>query len=124
MENCESPVFGKMKYIYGWVKPSEVTVGDTKYNVLVEAVAKMYQDITPEQEKSYTDYLKHEDIYLKELESALQTPSIADGKFKPIAVRFDREGGFGFMLESTLDFSLKCFYRVKPNAGFEDIHFI
>lgn len=122
MEYTGSDIFGEMKYIYGWVKPSEITMGGEKYNILIEAVSKQYQDITPEQEEGYKDYTDHADIYSKELEKALtSTPSMMDGKFKPIGVRFERDGSFGFVLESTIDGSVKCFYKLKPNPGFEDL---
>ena len=37
MALIDSPIFGKMKFIYGWVRPAKMTLGKTEYNILIEA---------------------------------------------------------------------------------------
>ena len=121
MSTIDSPVFGKMKFIYGWVKPAKMTVGCTVHNILIEAEALKGQIILPIQEEAYQEYLRREESFSKELENALSSPAVADGKFKPITLRFERDGGVCVIIESTLDNSIRGVYRFIPSHSFEKL---
>lgn len=121
MALIDSPVFGKMKFIYGWVKPAKMTVGETTYDILIEASAFKGQDILPIQEERYQEYLRDEESFSKELTEALKSSAVADGKFKPTTLTFEREGGIYVVIESTLDNSIRGIYRFNPVHRFEKL---
>lgn len=121
MKPIQSPVFGKMKFIYGWVKPAKMTVGETVYDILIEAESSQGQDILPIQEERYQEYVRCEESFSKELENALTSSAVADGKFKPTTLRFERSGGVCVVIESTLDHTIKGLYRFNPVHRFEKL---
>ena len=117
----DSPVFGKMKFIYGWVRPAKMTLGKTEYSILIEACASKGQEILPIQEEKYQEYLRSEESFSKELTDALESSAVADGRFKPTTLKFERDGGVCVIIESTLDNSIRGIYRFNPVHRFEKL---
>ncbi len=124
MSIVTSPVFGEMKFIYGWVKTAKISLKRPEYTILIEAEASAGQEILPIQEEQYKEYLSNEESFWNEVSDALRAPSIADAKFKPVTLRFERDGGVCVIVESSLDNTIRGTYRIKPVRRFEKLHHI
>ena len=57
-------VFGKMEYKHGWTKFQDITFFKKPYKIRISAQAYSGKDITPEQQKSYSKFIKNENKYI------------------------------------------------------------
>lgn len=119
------PVFGEMKYIFGWVKTMQGVFGGTGFSFLCVAEAKPWEDILPAQQKSYKRFIKNEKGTIKRINRALTVLlNSPDGpKIVPRELIFTRDGGAKFIFDALWDTKKQICLTIYPKMKCEETEY-